>query len=188
MKIIFSLLLLIACQPIFAQGSSKASVFHRLLIYNADNDFMLVKIKDTDTWVTPGFYQDSTQFVKKGLHDIAATYGLTVTDPEVKGMFSMRRERDGKQEMLVRNIYHANYVSGEEHFPENQSFEIGEIKWLPMEEARKVISFESMTMFIQRTDDYPNEVSGGSIHASRQDGAWKYETIEEFYPIFKAKN
>ncbi len=101
------------------------------IIYNAENELMLVKIKDTDVWVTPGFYQDSTQFIKEGLHDIASTYGLKISNPELSGVFSIRREVEGGKEMLLRNIYRCDYLSGVVHFPENQSFEIGEIKWQP---------------------------------------------------------
>ena len=148
---------------------------------------MLVKIKNTDTWVTPGFYQDSVQFIKQGLIDIPATYGITISDPTLKGTFSMRRERGEKQEMLLRNIYHANYLSGDVHFPLGQSFEIGEIKWLPMAEASSVISFESMRMFIQQTDEHPETVWGGSLHAVRKEDKWEYEIIEAFYPLFSFK-
>ena len=185
MKYIIVLLSLIYCHAGYTQGSSNVSIFHRLIVYNAENEIMLVKIKDTDIWVTPGFYQDSVQFIKKGLHDLANTYGMEISTPQLKGTFSMRRENGDKKEMLVRNIYHSNYLDGKVHFPENQSFEIGEIKWLQMQEANSVISFESMRMFIKQTDDYPNEVWGGSINVIREDNNWRYETAEDFYPLFK---
>lgn len=148
---------------------------------------MVVKIKNTDIWVTPGFYQDSVQFIKKGLHDIAATYGMKISNPELKGMFSMRREHGAKQEILIRNIYHCNYLSGKIHFPENQPFELDEIKWLPVKTACSLISFESIRMFIKQTDKHSNEVSGGSIHAKKEGKNWKYEIIEPFYSLFKSK-
>ena len=170
-----------------AQGNHNASIFHRLIIYNADNEIMLVKIKDTDVWVTPGFYQDSVQFIKKGLHDIASTYGMKISNPELKGTFSMRRERGETTEMLIRNIYSCNYLNGKVHFPENQSFEIGEIKWLPIKEALPLISFESIRLFIKQTYDYPDVASGGSLSAIRDDNKWRYTIVEEFYPLFSPK-
>ncbi len=185
-KITLLLILLISISS-FAQDNSNISIFHRLIVYNSDNEIMLVKLKNTETWVTPGFYQDSIQFIKKGLHDIALTYGMKISNPELKGIFSMRREIGETKEMLIRNIYHCKYLNGKVHFPENQSFEIGEIKWLTIKDALSIIPFESMRMFIKQTDNFPNQVSGGSISVTRVDNNWKYEIKESFYSIFSTK-
>ena len=75
MKNILILLFLVTCQSSFAQKHGKVSTFHRLIINNSENEIMMVKIKNKDVWVTPGFYQDSVQFIKEGLHEIASTYG-----------------------------------------------------------------------------------------------------------------
>ena len=187
MKKIIILLFITFSEVCFAQVNHNTSVFHRLVIYNSDNEIMIVKIKDTDVWVTPGFYQDSIQFIKEGLHDIASTYGIKISNPELKGTFSMRRETGETKEMLIRNIYSCKYLSGTVHFPENQSFEIGEIKWLSIKEALSLIPFESVRMFIKQTYDYPNVVWGGSISAIREGDKWKYKIMEEFYPLFTSK-
>lgn len=187
MKKIIALLFLISTGVSYAQESEPISVFHRLLIYNADSEIMLVKIKDTDTWITPGFYQDSKQFIKEGLHNIASTYGITISDPELKGTFSKRREVEASREMQIRNMYRCNYLKGNVHFPKNQSFEIGEIKWLPVKEALTVISFESIRMFVKQVDDYPDILWGGSIRSIKEDDTWRYEIVEEFYPLFSPK-
>ncbi len=187
MRNLIILLLLIISHTSFAQGNSNTSIFHRLIVYNASNEIMLVKIKNTETWVTPGFYQDSIQFIKEGLQEMALTYGMKISNPELKGTFSMRREIGEKREMLIRNIYHCKYLKGKIDFPENQSFEIGEIKWLPIKDALSIISFESMRMFIKQTDDFSNQVSGGSISVIREDNNWKYEIKEGFYPLFNTK-
>ena len=184
MKNILILLFLVTCQSSFAQKHGKVSTFHRLIINNSENEIMMVKIKNKDVWVTPGFYQDSVQFIKEGLHEIASTYGMKISNPTLKGMFSMRREIGETKEMLIRNIYSCNYLSGNVHFPENQTFEIGEIKWLPLEEALSLISFESIKMFIKQTYNYPNVVWGGSISAIKEDNKWRYEIIEDFYPLY----
>jgi len=187
MKNLIVFLLLTFCYSGFAQIDKNVSIFHRLIIHNAANEIMLVKIKGAEVWVTPGFYQDSTQFIKKGLHDIAMTYGMQISDPELKGTFAMRREVGESKEMLIRNIYHCNYLNGKVHFPENQSFEINEIKWLPLKEALPLISFESMRMFIKQTSDNPDVIWGGSINAVKEDDKWKYEVMEAFYPLFNPR-
>ena len=185
MKTIIMLLFLTFSGVSFAQGNQDTSVFHRLIIYNAQNEIMLVKFKDTDLWVTPGFYQDSIQFIKAGLHTIAATYGLKISTPKLRGTFSLRRENGDSKKMLIRNIYHCNYLSGTIHFPENQTFEIDEIKWLPLKEALLKIPLESVKMFIEQTNKPSNVVWGGSISVRKKDDKWQYEIIEEFYPIFE---
>lgn len=186
MKPLFTLILLSVCLSGVGQSTTDISIFHRLIIYNASNEIMLVNIKNTEVWVTPGFYQDNAQFIKEGLHAIAATYGMEIADPELKGMFSMRRAKGDGTEMLIRNIYHCNYKSGEIHFPENQSFEIGEIKWLPIQEAIALISFESIGMFMKQTHEHPDKVWGGSITALRENGKLSYKIEEEFYPLFNS--
>ena len=187
MKKIIVLLFLIVSGTPFAQGNQNTSVFHRLIIYNSQNEIMLVKFKGTDIWVTPGFYQDSIQFIKEGLHTIASTYGMKISSPKLKGTFSLRRENGDTQKMLIRNIYHSNYLSGKIHFPKNQSFEIGDIKWMPLKEALEKIPFESVQLFIKQTHNYPNIVWGGSINARKEDDKWKYEVMEEFYPLANFK-
>ncbi len=188
MKNLIILLLLLISQPSLAQGNSNTSIFHRLIVYNSDNEIMLVKVKNSEMWLTPGFYQDSIQFIKEGLHGIASTYGMKISNPELKGIFSMRREIGETREMLIRNIYHCKHLDGKVHFPENQPFEIDEIKWLPIEEALSIIPFESTRLFIKQTHDNPNVVWGGSISAIRENNKWSYKIMEEFYPLFSSKN
>lgn len=186
MKKILILFLLVLSEGSFAQDNN-LSIFHRLVIYNSANEVMVVNIKGSEIWVTPGFYQDSVQFTKKGLHDIASTYGMTISSPELKGTFSMRRERGDRREMLIRNIYSCQYLSGDIHFPENQSFTIGEIRWLPMDEALLLIPFEPIRLFMKHTHDHPNTLWGGAINGIRENNEWKYEITEEFYPLFSSK-
>jgi len=188
MKKLIVLLFIISSQSGFSQSHDNVSIFHRLLVYNSDNEIMLVKIKNADVWVTPGFYQDSVQFVKKGLQDIAATYGMQISNPELRGSFLMRRENGASTEMLIRNIYHSQYLGGPIHFPENQSFEISEIKWLPLEEALSKVSFESMRIFMKQTNTSPKVIWGGAIQAIRENDQWNYEIAEEFYPLYQPKH
>ena len=186
MKKIIILLLVIASQSSFAQGNKKVSIFHRLIIYNTDNEIMLVKIKDTDVWVTPGFYQDTIQSIRKGLNDVAATYGMKISSPELKGVFSMRRDIAERKEMLIRNIYTCKYLEGKIHFPEHQPFSIGEIKWLPMKEALQTLTHKSVQIFLKQTHNNPAIISGGAIVVYKESKEWKVKIVEEFYPLFSS--
>ncbi len=183
MKKLILFLLLIWSASLFAQESNNVSVFHRLLIYNQKQELLIAKFKDTDIWVTPGFYQDSLQFIKEGLQDVASTYGITVSTPELQGMFSMRSETSTKTVLSVRNIYSCNYVNGQLKVP---SF-LGEVKWIPMETALQTLTYPHINLFIKQTFDYPNTVWGGSIVRYQASGKWKTKVMEAFYPLFSSQ-
>lgn len=187
MKKILIIILLIVSQSGFSQGTNKASVFHRLLIYNSENEIMLVKVKGADVWVTPGFYQDTIQFIKQGLRDVASTYGIKISEPKLTGVFSMKRETGKTKEMLIRNIYKCNYQEGEIHFPENQPFTISEIKWVTIGKALKILTHTSVQLFVKQTHNNPNIVSGGSIIIYNENNKVKAKIIEEFYPLFSSE-
>lgn len=180
---ILLLLFLFASQLSFGQSHNNVSIFHRLIIYNADQEVLLVRFKDTNIWVTPGFYQDSVQVIKEGLHDIAASYGLTVSDPELGGVFSMSREKGERREMLVRNIYRCKEIGGELITPDF----LGEAKWYPVEEALQTITYESINLFLKQIDDYPNVVWGGAVSVIMDGPERIYKITDEFYPLFRGK-
>lgn len=183
MNKIFIFIIMVAAQTVFSQESNNVSIFHRLLIYNSDQEVMIVQFKDTDIWVTPGFYQDSVQFIQEGLHKVAAEYGIRVTDPELKGVFSMRREFTDRTEMSVRNIYRSDYIDGTLKIPEF----LGDVKWVSVDEALQSISYKSIILFLKQTNDYPDAVWGGSVNIIRKDNKREYQVMEEFYPLFERK-
>ena len=39
-------------------GQTEVGLFNRMFIYNDSSEIMLVKIKGTELWVTPGLYQN----------------------------------------------------------------------------------------------------------------------------------
>lgn len=174
------LFFLIFAQSIFAQSNTNVSVFHRLLIYNSNNELMIVKFKDTDIWVTPGFYQDSLQFIKQGLQDVAADYGITVSTPSLKGTFTMRSERVNKTTLSIRNIYSCNYIKGTVIIPDF----LGDVKWLPIEKALQTLTYPHINLFIKQTYDFPNVVWGGSINRLKDENGWSTQIMEAFYPLF----
>lgn len=179
MKKLFVFILMIASQNIFSQESNNVSIFHRLVIYNSQNEILLVNFKDTDIWVTPGFYQDSVQFIKEGLHRIASNYEVKITDPELRGVFSMRREFSKTTEMSIRNIYSCSVVSGEIKTPESR----GDAKWFAIDEAIQTVTYKSIKLFLKQINDDPETIWGGSVNVIRKDGIRDYQILEEFYPL-----
>ena len=99
------------------QSQKNAPVFHRLLITNADNELMVVKLENRDFWVTPGIYLTSEQPVQHNLDSIASTFGVALKDTKLKGTFLLKRDINGKQSESLRNVYLTEAVSFTEKSP-----------------------------------------------------------------------
>ncbi|MFT4537213.1 MAG: hypothetical protein ACI9P5_004594 [Saprospiraceae bacterium] len=181
MKKILIIIFLIAAQSCASQTSNSLSVFHRLLIYNSDNEVLIVKFKDTDIWVTPGFYQDSLLFIKEGLHRSGSGYELMITDPELKGVFSMRKEYAERTAMSICNIYRCNLISSTLKVPVS----LGDAQWIPVAEALETVTYKSINHFLKQTNDYPHVVWGGSVNIIRKGAKSEFEIMEKFYPLFE---
>lgn len=176
-KIIFFFLLL--SQTIVSQKANNVSVFHRFLILNSDNEIMVVKIKDTDFWVTPGLYQNSQQFIKKGLDNMAASYGITVSRPELKGVFLLKRELNKILATSLRNIFIVRMIDGKAILPKG----IEKVKWLSLKEAQKLITFPHINTMINQIMQNRNQIWGGAILQYKEGNQFRSKILEEFYPL-----
>ncbi len=88
MNRIFLLVITFLILPLFAQENGEVPEFHRLLIFNSENQLMVVKIKNTNFWVTPGLYSKDKKLTNENLYKLATEYGLKVTKPSLKGIFT----------------------------------------------------------------------------------------------------
>lgn len=86
-----------------AQTQPNISIFNRLLIFNAKNEVLVVRVKSTKAWLTPGFYQDNKVLLKEGLNNTAAVFGLTISEPRLQGVFVMKRRED--KHLGYRNFF-----------------------------------------------------------------------------------
>ena len=68
-----------------AGGKEADKLFHRLLLLNDKQELLVVKIKNTDFWVTPGLYATSDEPTEQKLHEQAAEYGLSLSELDLKG-------------------------------------------------------------------------------------------------------
>ncbi len=161
---------------VFAQEATKPSTFHRLLVFNSQSELMVVKVKNSDRWVTPGWYQDGKLSIRQGLDALAGTYGVTIENPVLRGVFTLQ---DGQGELSTRLIYNTKITGGTLKSPEI----IDEIRWLPVPEAIDVITFPHITAQIAQIVRRPDTVWGG-FQRMRQDGDKQaVEIIEPFYPL-----
>lgn len=173
------LLLLIALfsQPVFAQETAKPSTFHRLLVFNEQNELMVVKVKNSNRWVTPGWYQDNRLTIKDGLNELAGSYGIKISAPLLRGVFTLRTDQNN--EVSTRLVYSAKIESGKIKAPEI----IEEIRWLNTSKAMELITFPHISAQLEQITKFPSTVWGGSQLMYQENGSYKSKTTEMFYPL-----
>ena len=179
MKKVIVVILIILFQSVNAQVEKDISIFHRLLLLNSQNELMVVKIENTDFWVTPGLYQTKKQTLKTGLDSIAATYGIEIKQLKLNGTFLLKRELNGKTTTSLRNVYTAKIKNSNIKKPDG----IEEIQWLPMKDALEKITFPHINLMIKQLMTAPDKVWGGTLLQYKENDTWKTKIIEEFYTL-----
>jgi hypothetical protein len=167
--------------PLSAQEDDNISEFHRLLIFNAKGQLMVVKIKNTNFWVTPGLYSKNPELTNHHLVQLAKEYGLTVSKPNLQGVFLLKNEQ--AKTVSNRSFFKVNIIEGEIKKPQN----IDTIKWLPANEAKEIITFPHINILLQQIIDFPDKVWGGSILRYKEDGEFKAKMIKDFYSLYEHK-
>ena len=179
MKKIITVIFIILFHSANAQVENDISIFHRILITNSQNELMVIKIENTDFWVTPGLYQTKEQTIKKGLDSIALTYGIEIKELKLKGTFILKRELNGKNSTSLRNVYIAKIKDRVEKKPNG----IEEIKWLSTNKALKKITFPHINVMIKQIMTKTDEVWGGTLLQFKENDKWKTKVLEEFYAL-----
>jgi len=173
--------LILVVQSLSAQTSSNVSIFNRLLIFNDKNELLVVRVKDSKEWLTPGFYQDDQKLLKEGLNQSAAAFGLTISEPVLQGVFVLKR-RDEKN-LSYRNLFTAKTKDSVTKPPGV----VDKIKWVKVGKANQLTSFPYMDSLIRQVTLYPDTIWGGSIASFTKDGKSSVEILEDFYPLFGGK-
>ncbi len=176
MKRIALIFALLFAPGLFAQEAPKPSTFHRLLVFNAKNELMVVRVKNSERWVTPGWYQDGKLSIRQGLDVLAGTYGVTIEKPVLRGVFTLQ---DGQGELSTRLIYNTRIAGGTLKSPEI----IDEIRWLPVPQATGLITFPHISAQIAHITKHPETVWGGFQRMHQEDGEQGVQIIEPFYPL-----
>ena len=176
--------IIILCIALFhtvnAQSDKEISIFHRLLVFNSEGQMLVVKIANTDFWVTPGLYQTKEQTIKTGLDSIASTFGIALKELKLNGTFILKREINGERATSLRNVYTAKAKDYNEIIPNG----IEQIKWLSTDQAMKTINFPHMNSMINQIVRHPDKVWGGTLLQFKEKDQWKTKIVEEFYPLF----
>lgn len=179
MKKVTTILLIILFQVASGQAESGISIFQRLLVFNTQNELLVVKIENTDFWVTPGLYQTKEQSIKMGLDSIAATYGLKLKEYKLNGTFILKRQLNGESSTSLRNVFTVKTSGGITNKPNA----IEEIKWVSISEAMELITFPHMIKMIKQIVSNPKEIWGGTLLQYKENDKWRAKVLEEFYTM-----
>ena len=172
------ILIIIACLVSTSVWSkSDVSSFHRLIVLNENDEILMIKIKDADFWVTPGLYQDQQSSVKEGLNILAANYGLTISSPKLRGMFSLA---GGDNKIFsLRNMFVARVNSYQPKAPEI----ISDVRWLPIDKAMQLMTFPHINLMLEKMFKAPDKVWAGGIARYKENGEFKAKIVEPFYSL-----
>jgi hypothetical protein len=155
------------------QENKKTPEFHRLIITNDKNQLLVVKIKDKDFWVTQGMYDSQEKVTNKDLHKLAADYGLTITEPKLRGKFILKRNANTS----IRHFYTAITTSGSVKLPDN----IDGAEWLPLYDAVEKITFPHIGLMLSKIMDGSNTVYSGSVLRYKEGKEFKAKVTKPFF-------
>lgn len=176
MKRIVLIFSLFFAPGVFAQEALKPSTFHRLLVFNSQSELMVVKVKNSDRWVTPGWYQDGKLSIRQGLDALAGTYGVTIEKPVLRGVFTLQ---DSQGELSTRLIYNTTITGGTLKSPEI----IDEIRWLSVPQAIDIITFPHITAQLAQITQHPDTIWGGFQRMQLDGEKQAVKIMEPFYPL-----
>ncbi|BDX04817.1 hypothetical protein [Planctobacterium marinum] len=172
MRQILKLLLLFV--SIAAHANETA--FYRLNIVNDHNQLLVLKIKDRDLWVTPGFYKTPEQFEISQLYDLAADYGLTVSTPKLNGEFDVSMAPD---KPFQKRIFYSAMANGKlQRTPDY----IESWQWLAWPEALAQIkpSLPHLALLLNQTQQFPEQVWHVRLQRELHDGKPTLTILEDF--------
>lgn len=177
MKNILLVITILFAASSFVQANDKAPSFHRLLVFNDENQLMVVKIKNTNFWVTPGLYNENNKLTHDNLYQLAADYGFKVTKPSLKGIFTLKNKKTKAESS--RHFYNVKVSDGEQITPDN----IEEIKWLPLTEAMQLITFPHINILLKQITQHPENIWGGTILRYKEGKEFYAKMLSDFYPL-----
>lgn len=162
-------------------AADKVSNFHRLILVNDQNELFLLHLQDHGFWVTPGWYQDGKLSVKEGLAKLAADHGYTISEPELRGMFTLTHPARGT--LSNRNFHVAKVTGGTLVLP--KFADKGE--WLSLEKVLERLSFEHISVMTRHVFENPNVVWGGAMERTGEGFGQQAKITEAFYPMFDGR-
>lgn len=185
--LLHSILLFFVVLETYAQETGNDSyTIQRLIILNEKGEILLQK--HPSGWMTPALRHNTETKTKEGLSNLASTFGLKISAPQLQAIF-MYFHSDNKKPSF-RQHYSCNLIDGKLIIPEG----IMDAQWfLPNVAAEKMMALDAeiVTAVGEVTKhilDYPDTIWGGSYLLIKRDGQkTDSKVIENFFPIGKTK-
>ena len=180
-NLIFIIFVCLSFNTSAAENNIDSYTIQRLIITNEKGEILLEK--NAFGWMTPALRHNSKVTIKDGLSNLAAEFGLIVSNPKIAGIFMSLSGY--KPVSHFRQHYRSNYKEGILIVPKNrlnaQWFPIGKaIKMMSLPDTKAPFSIRDMT---QQILNYPEVIWGGTFLINKEDGKFVYELVERFYPL-----
>ncbi|MDF2437857.1 MAG: hypothetical protein K0Q95_2233 [Bacteroidota bacterium] len=131
----------------------------KLLITNAEGKVLLLKW-DND-WELPGARYNQPYSLTKFIDTLAQEDGIRVKDIAINAIISYQYE--GQSKFAIMQYYTASYSSGSQRVPAGCS----DIRWIPKDEALKMMTFEDQRMIVEKIYEDPKTVWAGTFYKYR---------------------
>lgn len=176
--VIFSLLVSFSMFMPAVAADDSMKTLSRLLVYNKEGHTLLIKVKE-GFWVTPAVHNKSADLMVPALNKLAASYGLTVSEPVLQGMFFVKYDFPQNQGLYNRMFFRVEQTGGKVQLPDG----IIDYKWVSDAEAIDMLSFEHITAPMKQIVAQPDRVWAASFRFYLEDGKRMSEQTEAFYAI-----
>ncbi len=165
------LLMLLATTAIAQKNFS----YFKFCIKNERNELLLVKYKGI--WEPIGKRYNNSESIKKTLEIMAKEVGVEIKNPHLGAL--VNQYYNEAPFGIIFHFYAAEYTSGTPVPPADCT----DIRWFPMEEAIKLIPFESMAEIIHKfMVEEPGKTIGGAIRIDNTE--WPHSRITDYIDPF----
>ena len=165
--------------PPLSATEDSLKTLSRLFVYNSEGKTLLIKVKE-GFWVTPAVHNKSADLMRPALDKLAASFGLNISAPELKGMFFVKYDFPKNQGLYNRIFFRVEHTGNNQvTLPES----IVDYRWVSEEEALEMLSFPHITEAYRQIIAQPEHIWAGSFRFYLEGGKRKSEQIENFYSI-----
>ncbi len=175
-KLISIVLLIVLCSNKGYSQQKNISYF-KLCVTNEKKEILLVKYKGI--WELAGKKYVDTRTISEFTSFMAEEMGVNFKELRLRGLFTFYY--NNATNPILFNYYSAEYESGKLTVPPGCT----DIAWFSLEEALKIIPFETMRLILDKMFEQESYVWGASmrIHKEANSIINKVTMEQDFYPL-----
>lgn len=175
-KFISIVLLIVLCSNKGYSQQKNISYF-KLCVTNEKKEILLVKYKGI--WELAGKKYVDTRTISEFTSFMAEEMGVNFKELRLRGLFTFYY--NNATNPILFNYYSAEYESGKLTVPPGCT----DIAWFSLEEALKIIPFETMRLILDKMFEQESYVWGASmrIHKEANSIINKVTMEQDFYPL-----